>query len=225
MANVKRQTRGPRTTAADTFPSTIRHGISRRTKINLEDRKNEGRIIDWQNAYGLNNVSKVKPKTIAMRLDQIVVEQGRVTRQMVYDEGMTDRKSPFYPLLEHDQAKAAKKWNLQQANAIIGGIFALVWNENENRLTPVRVYQSITIHTDEGYDLEYQPLRKVVIDVASRDDMLKKALIELSAWQQKHENHSFLRPYTKGVGAVIKAMKIKVYSKKDKQQRPKPKKR
>ena len=105
-------------------------------------------------------------------------------------------KSSIHKYFEWDDTKAAHKWRLEQAREIISILYIEV-NDIETR-----AYESIYI---ENEGREYKNINSILDSSKLLDQVLDKAIQEITYWENRYKNLSELR----GIFKEIKIIKRK----------------
>ena len=111
-----------------------------------------------------------------------------ITPQAVVDAARPKR-SPIHQLFEWNDTTAAERYRLHQARLHINHLEVVVTIDGEERST--RAYHSIKIaETDEDAGGRvYQPLRVVLSNKASAEQVVQQALDELNLWRATYNHY------------------------------------
>lgn len=127
-------------------------------------------------------------------LDRIYRKNGQLSPQSVVDESRP-AAAPLHPCFEWDDTVAAEKYRQGQAQEIIRQI-VVAPAENEPQQSTVRAFVSVS--------REYHPIDVVIQHPNMMELLMRDALTELRAFQNKYETLSGLTPVFDAIKIVEK---------------------
>ena len=134
----------------------------------------------------------VEAQDAGEELDRIYRKNGQLSPQSVVEESRPIT-APLHPCFEWDDTVAAEKYRQGQAQEIIRQI-VVAPESGETQPAAVRAFINIS-H-------EYHPIDVVVQRPDMAEVMMRDALAELKAFQNKYEALSSLQPFFKAIEKV-----------------------
>ena len=136
-------------------------------------------VYSWKN-YGYSVSADVAGKEI----EKIEKKYGSVTSELVL-QSATPESSPLHDVFEWDDSVAGHKYRLQQATVLICNLSREVDpNEEEKRPIQVRAFVDVSENT-RG---QFVNVTSAFKNVDTREIVLKRALSELKAFEEKYKN-------------------------------------
>ena len=143
------------------------------------------------------------------QLEKIRLENGGVLRPRDVVDTARDKKSPLHDYFTWDDSHAAELYRLEQARVIIRCAVTIIPNKNEG--VTVRAYTSL--YDDRkveggGY--------RLTVDILSDEDrrtaLVRQALSEARAWEEKYKTLRELIPVFSAMKKVREKAKIRMES-------------
>ena len=132
---------------------------------------------------------------IGTHFDQI---GGTPTPDQIVDKAQ-DNSSPIHKYFEWDDTEAARQHRLFQARNIINHLLVEITIDGEKRMT--KAFHSVDIMMgDETVDRKYASVEIIVQDKDLKEQVIKRALEEVNAWQARWLD------YSEVFGGVFKAV-------------------
>lgn len=113
-----------------------------------------------------------------------------VTPKQIYDYAKDNPKSELHKCFEWNDSEAAEKYRLMQARKILVFIVRVPTNQEK---PPIREYQITTERNT------YQPTRTFLSNQDEYEELLKRALSELSAFKKRYKILSELEEVFKAI--------------------------
>ena len=169
--------------------------------VETEGKKEMARMMnDYHADFPAIPVAKVR--RYARELNRLEEQYGRGLRAKEIVEAARPRKSPLHDYFEWNKEKAAEKYLLQQARALVSVIRVTVV-DNDGRRTPARAMVSV-ITKEKGRMLHvFERHDKVLDDPGFRSQRVDMALNELEAWCKRWEIHRELEPLRKTIIGLV----------------------
>ena len=146
-------------------------------------------IYQWK----IPGLLPIDPQTAGEELERIYQERGRIEPSAVVEESR-DTSSPLHPCFEWDDAVAAEKYREDQARLVIRSIVTVSDNSTEKQQQPVRAF--VRVQED------YKPITVVLNDEEQMEELLRSALLELSAFRKKYQALAALRPVFAAIESI-----------------------
>ena len=136
-------------------------------------------VYSWKN-YGYSVSADVAGK----EFEKIEKEYGSVTSELVL-QSATPEDSPLHNVFEWDDSKAAHSYRLQQAAVLICNLSCEVDpEEDEKKPITVRAFVDVS----ENIRGQFVNVTSAFKNVDTREIVLKRALAELKAFEDKYKN-------------------------------------
>ena len=145
-------------------------------------------IYQWK----IPGLLPVDAQTAGEELERIYQERGGIEPSTVVEESR-DISSPLHPCFEWDDAVAAEKYREDQARLVIRSIVT-VSEDSAEKQQPVRAF--VRVQED------YKPITVVLNDEEQMEELLRSALLELSAFRKKYQALSALRPVFAAIESI-----------------------
>lgn len=126
---------------------------------------------------------KVPASVVGKEFERIESEHGEITADLVLQEA-TPEDSPLHELFEWDDPKAAHSYRLQQAVVLICNLTREVESEDEETPLITRAYVDVSENT-KG---KFINVKSAFQNVDTKEIVLKRALNELKAFEEKYKN-------------------------------------
>lgn len=129
--------------------------------------------------------SKITPEVI----DEIVSiqENEGLTPENLLDQAK-NKSSPLYNLFEWDNNRAGNLWRLQQARVLINEVKVVVNDKTMYAFENV----SVTVKDSDASQREYMPIDKIYENPTLREQIVNRALGEVSYWREKYATYNEL---------------------------------
>jgi hypothetical protein len=135
-----------------------------------------GMVYQWKPGASI----KVDPEVAGAVLERVrTTNNGRLTPELVVAEA-SPRNSPLHEAFEWNDAKAGKKWRLEQASHMIRSIEVVRVTPEQNK--PIRAFVSVLRDEDRSYTSTAHALS----DPELRSQVVQQAWRDLEAWRQRH---------------------------------------
>ncbi len=128
-------------------------------------------------------------------LDGLKEKHDGVLTPEVVLETSRDTDAVLHPCFEWDDSKAAESYRLYQARKIITSLVVTIDTPNKEAKTVNALVNVAPLHVKANYI----PITVAMNNVASREQVLKNALIELRAFQNKYAIYSELAEVCKAI--------------------------
>lgn len=135
-------------------------------------------VYSWKN-YGYTVSADVAGK----EFEKIEKAHGSVTSELVLESAKPE-ESPLHEIFEWNDEIAGHKYRLQQATVLICNLSREVETEKELKPIAVRAYVDVS-ETTRGSFVNVESAFK---NVDTREIVLKRALGELKAFEEKYKN-------------------------------------
>jgi hypothetical protein len=113
---------------------------------------------------------------------------GMPTPDQILDEAQ-DNSSPIHKYFEWDDTEAARQHRLFQARNIINHLLVVITIDGEDRTT--KAFHSVDIMMDdETVGRKYAPIEIILQDTDLKEQVIKRALEEVNAWQARWLDYS-----------------------------------
>lgn len=134
-------------------------------------------VYSWKN-YGYSVSADVAGK----ELEKIEKKYGEVTSELVL-QSATPESSPLHCVFEWNDSVAAHQYRLQQASVLICNLAREVEADTEKKIV-TRAYVDVSENTSGSF----VNVESAFKNVDTREIVLKRALAELQAFEQKYKN-------------------------------------
>lgn len=159
-----------------------------------------GTVIKWK----IPGLYPVEAKDAHDELERIRMTTGRLDAENIVDESRPE-EAVLHCCFEWNDSVAAEKYRQQQANGIVRSIIIRQAPVGSEHSEPVEVRAFVHTETEN-----YQPLKIVLADKDMKKDMLRTALRDLVAFEEKYKklNLIALDPVFNAIDEVKKEVKI-----------------
>jgi hypothetical protein len=110
--------------------------------------------------------------------------------------------APVHHLIEWNNKRAADLYRLDQARYVMRSITVVVEIAGEEEET--RAYHHVTVDTDEGPKEGYVRQEIVWETPEARDQIIRRAIGEISAWQERYKQYQELAVVHEAVGKLLR---------------------
>lgn len=151
----------------------------------------------------------VSADTVGEELEAIEQENGRVTKEAIVDRARPE-DSPMHPLFEWNDPVAAEEYRKDQAHMIIRNLVIVIAPaEKESEPITFRAFPNANEDpTQEGY---YVNIEKAMSDKEISQVLLKNALRELRAFQEKYKALKQLTPVFTVIDEIVNSEVYKAF--------------
>lgn len=125
--------------------------------------------------------AKVDPVIVGLHIEKLADEYGVCSPTMLV-ETARPKRSQLHPLFEWDDAKAAERWRIEQARAVVQTI-RIVTDEGVEE-APAFVH--VRIVNDDGVSEGYAPAIQMQTNEQMRDFVLQEALAQLNSLRRRY---------------------------------------
>ena len=123
-----------------------------------------------------------EPQPIGEYLERIRSKHGHLKPEVVVQHAKPE-KSPIHRVFEWDDEVAAEEYRLIQARALVRSVVVEV--ETDGQESPITVRAFVSVMGDDNAR-HYQAIQEVMQDDGMREELLRTAAKELSAWRNKY---------------------------------------
>ena len=121
-------------------------------------------------------------RTKAQELEAIRARHRGILRPKDVVAAAQAKSSPLHKYFEWDNTKAAQQYRLEQARLLIR---CTIYTPDVSR-KPVRMY--VSLESDRRSGDSYRAMGTVLSSVPLRDELLRQALAEARAWQERYQS-------------------------------------
>lgn len=136
-------------------------------------------VYSWK-TYGYS----VSAETVGKEFEKIEKQYGKLTSDLVL-QSAEDEDSPIHECFEWDDAVAGHKYRLSQATSLILNL--AVEPDKVKKPEKIRAYYNVSDSTKKGTFIN---AKSAFENPDTRDIVLKRALREFKAFQEKYKNLS-----------------------------------
>lgn len=157
----------------------------------------------WKNGARVSR--QMDPQDVGEHLEQLRRQNGAITARIVVDDA-ADPTAPTHPHFEWDDQVAADQYRLEQARSLVRSVVV----QREDR--PESTIRAFVVVQEQGGDDVYTSTQVALADVGLRQQVLKRALGELTAFERKYRDLEELAEVFAAAEKVKRRRKVSEHS-------------